>query len=190
MLFSPLNKFNFAGIEDILKPRFEKAVLVFKKSFILLLVFMLLFAGITWAKKTIASVRYKNLKDVYMEIGANEQTMAEVDGLIDKITQLHGARKNSVSPELPIGRALKEITLLIPQAITFKEIEFNEEESVLAISGTILQSRRSQDIVLSGFIESLENSIYFEHTKLESRSASEADPNQIDFVIATQLVRR
>jgi hypothetical protein len=189
MLFLPLERFNFAGVEDILKPNFEKIVVFLKRGICALLVVMLLLIAVAWGKKTIAQVRLKNLKESYVQLGATDEKMLELDKVIMKIGSLNAARRSEIKEEPSLGKVLKELSQLVPRAIKFQSINFEKNpEPQTIVKGLVEPGRQSQDIVLSGFIESLEGSLYFEQTKLESRSPHEADPEQIEFLINTRLV--
>lgn len=189
MLFLPLERFNFAGVEDILKPNFEKIVFFLKRGVIVLVVLMFLLVVVAWGKKAIAQVRLKNLKESYLQLGATDEKMLQLDKVIMKIGSLNAARRSEIKEEPSLGRVLKELSQLVPRAIKFQSINFQKTpEPQAVVKGLVQPGRQSQDLVLSGFIESLEGSLYFEHTKLESRSPYEADPEQIEFLISTQLV--
>lgn len=190
LLYLAGGKFNFAGSAAQARDGFETAKSVVKKGTFAVTVILNFFVVVVLVQIAFAGFELNAVKKKYENIGANEEKIKQVDQLLDQITKIATTHRAEIIQEPSLGEALREISLLVPRTVTFKEMNFNKvADFELSFTGTVTGGGRSQDIVLSSFLENLDASSVFEFSRLESRSGEAGDTQkQVSFKILTQLV--
>lgn len=189
LLYISMEKFNFAGNIGVLKPKFEAARKWMKRgAFAATVVFNFLFI-VMLVQVVFVSMHLGRTKTEYENMGASEEKIKIMDNLLDQITKVTIDRRTNIIEEPSLGEAFRELSFLVPRTIVFREMEFQKTSDFeLGIAGVVTGGGKSQDIVLSSFLENLDASALFQYSRLESRSTEGQTEGQVAFKILTQLV--
>jgi len=144
-----------------------------------------MFVQIMGANNALGKVKLR-----YDQLGASEDKIKKLDELIDQISKVTTTRRSEIKEEPPLGPALREISFVVPRTVQFKEMSFQKDpEFELSFAGVVRGGGRTEDIVLSSFLENLDDSELFEHSRLDSRSGEGNADGPVAFTIMTQLVK-
>ncbi len=180
--------FNFAALEDSLKPKFEKMGALLKRLTFLSVMGV---AGMAFFLGSVTAAKSKQLADQtakFSTIASDSQKMAALDMLKARIQQ----RQAVLSAEMPkafyFGGAFREISQLMPAALQLSGLSYEASPAAsLTFTGKVLPGTSEPDVVISGFLKTLNNSPFFKRSVLDSRSEEEQQ-KVAEFVIRTDLV--
>jgi hypothetical protein len=190
MAFMDPKRFNFASVEDRLKPQLETAAGFFRKMSMLAFVFFIL--GFIFLKSQI-TLEYQVLKEKQTELLQLSQTAGLIEEYNTLNAQIEGRKallKQEIHGDPPLGLALRELSRLIPFALVFKSMTFSRDpdqpnSTRMEFSGTVSPMIAVPDQVILEFLERLNQSPFFKRAILGSRSKE--DGQDVQFVVQTQI---
>ena len=123
-----------------------------------------------------------------MTIG-EAQKIEELANLVNEINSREKILRSEIGPQVRLGGVLREISAIVPRAISMKSLGYSREAQFSMDLEGIVQTRQgSPDLVLANFLEHINESPFFENSSLESRSSEDQGEKAIQFVIKAHLV--
>lgn len=183
--------FNFAAVEDIWRPRLETMSRGLRRAALAvsgLMAFFILLFGFQAAR---AGWTLKSQQAKYREMSPAVRKMEELEDVVQKIKDRRSLLEKSIGGRPHFGGVLRELSHLVPPAMTLRKVLFQADPNPSVDFEGILQagSSSSPDLLLSQFLDALNQSPFFSHSVLESRSTpQDAQNSSVQFVIRTQIV--
>lgn len=186
------NCLNFAPIEDIWSEKFENYERQLKTLTALLTAcFLVVFAALS-LQLLFTHKEKKAVEKKFKSLGAMAQKIESIDHLDKKIVERKELLKQNIREQPYWGALLRELSQIVPPTLTLKSLVYSLEKDSkrLEISGVILHDTPPPDLMLSKFLESLNQSVLFENSRLESseRLSKEEESSGLQFLISADLV--
>jgi len=183
-------QFNFASAEDLWKPKFEKYRDLLKKASFVFAAFLLLMMTVLGIQIMTGSYRLGAQQKEFRKIGADDAKIARLDGLLTRLTRAKEIQTGSITPGPALGKVFRELSYIVSPSMVLSGFSYQKNPTpAVVFKGRIRRAARAPDLVLSDFLEKLNQSKVFRHSRLESREGMESEgQNDLLFTIKTQLV--
>lgn len=185
------NRFNFASLEDLWKPRFDFYRMCLKKGCAILLGLMFVFALGLGFQIFMKQRAFKAEQKIFLEMGASDEKLAALDTVLSNIAIARDLRQREIGAQPRLGNVLRELSHLVPSAMVIQTMHYRKQpKPLMVLGGTVEAGGRPPDLVLSGFLEKLNRSNSFRHSHLDSRSEiSGGHAQEARFSVSVEVAR-
>lgn len=180
--------FNFAPFEDAIKPKLDRAASVVR---MLTVWSALALAAAGFLMGSALAVKAKALaaqKKNFSALVNQNQKIAWLETLKNQVAQRRQLLEAEALKPMHHGAVFREISRLMPPDLLLTQISFQAGPAAeAAFSGRVLPGSENADSVISGFLEKLNQSPFFDRSALDSRSA-DPEKGTIEFLVRADLV--
>ncbi len=183
------SKFNFADEEDLWRPKMAKAGRWLKRVSGGMAVGFGLMAAVGFMRSLAASGELKIEKQRFEAAAYSVQKFQEIRDIAAQTEAEKSLLSSETEPRPRLGAVLRELSVLVPGPMAFTRMSFTRSPKAAAeFSGQLDPGRSSPDLVLSSFLEKLNQSPFFVGSSLESRARPKEGQSSVEFLIKTQMV--